>query len=239
MPSALIAAIVFLAALVQSLSGFGFALMVMPLVTMVIGLHTAAPLVALVGLTLNTVNFVRYRRAANIREVVRLTLASLLGVPAGVWALANVNEALILRLMGLILIAYTGYALLRPAASRLISPRWVYPAGFVAGFLGGAYNTPAPPVIVYGALRGWPKEEYRAVLHGLFCFNGVLVVVSHAVAQHMTGEVLTSFLYTVPPLLLGVLFASRMDSRLNRDRFRKLVTVMTLLLGFSLAIGVG
>jgi hypothetical protein len=46
-----IVAIVVVAAVLQSLTGFGFALIVMPLVTLVIDLQTAAPLVALAGLT--------------------------------------------------------------------------------------------------------------------------------------------------------------------------------------------
>jgi uncharacterized membrane protein YfcA len=236
-PTILIPAIVFFAALVQSLSGFGFALIVMPLAAIALGLQTAAPLVALVGLTLNTINVLRYRQDLNLREVARLGLACALGIPAGIWALVNVDEALILRLMGLVLMLYAGYSLLRPAARRPGSDRWAYPAGLAAGCLGAAYNTPGPPVVIYGALRGWPKGEFRAVLHGIFFLNGVLVVISHAVARRVTPEVLTAFVYAMPALLLGILLASRMDSRLNRERFRALVTVLILLLGLSMTFG--
>ena len=97
MTAILIPAIVFFAALVQSLSGFGFALIVMPLAVVAIGLKTAAPLVAMVSLALNTINMIRYRQALDMREVLRLTLASVLGIPVGVWALVNVSEDLILR----------------------------------------------------------------------------------------------------------------------------------------------
>ncbi|MFQ5856424.1 MAG: hypothetical protein ACE5LU_12350, partial [Anaerolineae bacterium] len=75
------------------------------------------------------------------------------------------------RLLGLILIAYACYTLAHPVTPRLSSRRWVYPVGFVAGCLGGAYNTPGPPVIVYGSLRQWPKQEFRAMLQAFFCLN--------------------------------------------------------------------
>jgi uncharacterized membrane protein YfcA len=239
MASLWIPLLVFLAAAVQSLSGFGFALMVMPLAAIALGLQTAAPLVALVALALNTINVLRYRQDLNLREMARLGLASALGVPAGIWALVSVDEALILRLMGLILVLYAGYTLARPAAPRRCSDRWAYPAGLAAGWLGAAYNTPGPPVVVYGALRQWPKGEFRAVLHGIFFLNGVLVVASHAVARRLTPQVLTSFVYAVPALLLGVLLASRVDRGLNRERFRTLVTVMILVLGSSMILGLG
>jgi uncharacterized protein len=230
--------VVFLAAMLQVLSGFGFALIVMPLATLLLDLHTAAPLVALISLTVYTINLIRYRQAINIREVLHLAMASALGVPVGIWVLANVDEILVNRLLGLILIAYGAYSLLRPLASRLPSRRWVYPAGFLAGCLGGAYNTPGPPVIVYGTLRQWPKDEFRAVLQAFFFVNGLLVVTSHLVAHHVTAQVLAFYLYAAPALVLGILLGSRLDAKVDRERFRLLVTAMILIVGLALLLGV-
>jgi len=233
-----LAVMVFFVALLQSLSGFGFALIVMPLTTLAIGLRTAAPLVALEGLTLYAVNLVRYRRAINVGEVLRLGVASAPGVLVGIWALSNVDEAIIKPLLGLLLIAYAVYALVHPTATRPCARRWVYPAGFVAGCLGGAYNTPGPPVIVYGSLRQWSKDEFRAVLQSLFFLNAVLIVALHCAAHHLTATVFTLYLYAVPALLLGILVSSRVDVKLNRDRFRVVVAVMILMLGLSLVLRV-
>ena len=71
----------------------------------------------------------------------------------------------------------------------MCSRRWAYPAGFIAGCLGGAYNTAGPPVIVYGSLRQWPKEEFRAVLQAFFFVNAVFTVASHTIARHLTTTV--------------------------------------------------
>ena len=244
MITTLVVTIVFFAAFVQTLSGFGFALIGMPLITIVMSLQRAAPLVALTGLTLCTINLIRYRRAVNIREVLRLAAASALGIPIGLWVLSNVDEGqlrwhAIQSLLGLILIAYALYGLVRPVTPRLRSRWWVYPAGFAAGCLSGAYNTPGPPVVVYGSLRQWPKDEFRAVLQTFFSFNAALIVSSHAVAHRLTTEVLTFYSYAAPALLLGILAGSRVDSRVNKDRFRTIVTVMILVLGLSLILGLG
>jgi uncharacterized membrane protein YfcA len=239
MAAVLVALLVFAAVFVQTLSGFGFALIVMPIITLLLGLGRAAPLVALLGLTVYSINLIRYRQAVNLKELIRLGVACALGVPIGIWALIHVDESIIKPAMGLVLILYAAYTLLGPEATRLASPRWVYPAGFAAGCLGGAYNTPGPPVIVYGSLRQWPKDEFRAVLQALFFVNGLLVVASHALARHMTADVLTFYLYSLPALLLGVLAGSWFDLRLNRERFRLLVTVLILILGLSLMLSLG
>ncbi len=235
----LIVTIVFLASLVQSLSGFGFAAIIMPLITMAVGLSTAAPLVALAGLTTYAINLLRYRQAINVGELLRLGAASALGVPVGIWLLTSVDETLVRLILGLTLIAYAIYALVQPATPRLLSQKWVYPTGFVAGCLGGAYNTPGPPAVVYGQLRQWPKDEFRAVLQALFFANGVMVVASHCIARHMTTEILALYAYAAPALVLGMWVGSRVDAQVDGSRFRTLVTVMILLLGLLLVSGLG
>ena len=78
-PFVLFAISVFTAAALQTLAGFGFAMIVMPLAVLVFGLEVAAPLVAVIALTLYVTNLARYRRALDFREVGRL------GVFAIVW----------------------------------------------------------------------------------------------------------------------------------------------------------
>jgi uncharacterized membrane protein YfcA len=239
MTAALIVAIVLFAAVVQGLAGFGFAVIIMPLITLLLGLQTAAPMVALTALTVYSINLIRFRRAIDLGVVLRLGVASAFGVPIGIWLLANVDEALVKRLLGLLLSIYAIYALARPTASWMPSRLWIYPTGFFAGCLGGAYNTPGPPAIVYGQLRRWPRDEFRAVLQALFFVNAALVVFSHSVAHHMTVQVLVYYLCALPALVVGILIAARVDHRVNRERFRTMVTVMILLLGLLLVSGMG
>lgn len=230
----LLASIIFFAAAVQTLSGFGFALIVMPLVTLMIGFQTAAPLVAMVAVIVTSINFARYRAAVNFGELIRLGIACALGIPIGVWSLAQVSEAMINLLLGVILIAYAVYSLVRPTLPVLRTRGWTYAAGFTAGCLGGAYNVPGPPVILYGRLRGWPKDEFRAVLQALFLLNSLLVTAAHFAAQHITAEIVSLFAFAVPGVLLGILTGSRIDIKLNDQRFRLFVNVLLLLLGISL-----
>ena len=239
MAAFLIVTIVFAAAFAQSLTGFGFALIMMPLVTVVLGVRTAAPVVALAALTVYSVNLVRYRRSINVPEVLRLGVASAAGVPVGIWVLANADEKVVMRILGLTLVVYASYSLLQPKGRRVLSRGWVYPAGFLAGCFGGAYNTPGPPVIVYGSMRQWPRDEFRAVLQSLFFLNGILVVASHALAEHVTKQVLVYYLYTVPALAVGILVGSTVDSNLDQKLFRRIVTAMILVLGLALVVGMG
>ncbi len=94
-------------------------------------------------------------------------------------------------------------------------------------------------MVVYGSLRQWPKDEYRAILQALFFINGVLIVSSHLVAGHMSRQVWMLYAWVAPALLLGLWTGARLDRYLGQERFRTLVTAMILALGVSLLLGLG
>lgn len=229
-------AIVFFAALLQTASGFGFALIVMPLLTLLLGVQAAAPLVALLGLALYGINLLRYRQGLLWQEVIRLGAAALVGVPIGVWLLSSLEERVVEAGLGLVLVLFGAYSLARPYGPQLDSSSWAYPAGFLAGCLGGAYNTPGPPVIVYGSLRQWPRDGFRSVLQALFLVSGVLVVIAHAVAGHLVAPIWNGFAVALPALLAGIVAGALLDQRLDPARFRRLVLAMMVVLGISLIL---
>ena len=236
MTEALLVGIVFLATVLQTTSGFGFALMAMPMVSLVVGVRAAAPLVAMAGFTLYAVNLVRYHRSLNRQELLRLAVPTAIGVPVGIWMLSNLPEQTIKTALGVVLIVYALYAVARPQARPVVSDLWAYPVGFVAGCLGGAFNTPGPPVVVYGDLKHWPRDEFRSLLQALFLGSSALVIAGHAAAGHITPTTWRSYALIVPFLLLGIVVGSAIDRRLNGDQFRRLVVAMILATGVLLIV---
>ena len=234
--TALIALIIFLAAFQQSLSGFGFALVAMPLLVQLVGIQVAAPLVAVLALTLNIINGIRWRKALDFNEIKRLGVWMALGVPLGIWGVFTLNETIIKVGLGALLVAYALFALLKPEKLPTISRRWAYPAGFFAGVLGGAYNTSGPPLILYGSLRNWSHQRFRAVLQTMFGFAASIVVIGHVIAGHYTTSVQKLAGYALPGLLLAVILGALLDKRIASDYLKKWITIATLILGISLFI---
>lgn len=232
--TALLVSIVFLAAFQQSMSGFGFALVAMPLVVQLLGIHVAAPLIAGLGLILTCINTVRWRKALDFGEIRRLGLWMLFGIPVGILGVAYLDEALLKTGLGVLLVGYALFALFRPEKLPVISRRWAYLAGLLAGMFGGAYNTPGPPLILYGNLRRWSHERFRAVLQSMFAFSSALVVAGHLMARHFTPEVLNWLWPTSIAVLAGVALGAVTDHYLSPQHVRTWITVVTLILGITL-----
>ena len=230
----LLIVIVFFAVFTQSLTGFGSGLIAMALLPELLGIQVAAPLVALLCGTLELVLLVRYRSAIKFKSVWRLIIASIVGVPLGIYAVARLDENIILAGLGIVLAGYALYALLNLKLPELKQNAWAYFAGFVGGILGGAYNTNGPPVIIYGSCRKWEPAEFKGNLQGFFIINSIMIIVSHAVSRHFTTQVWQDYLLILPVLALGVLVGVRMDRYLNPLVFRKIVLVLLFVMGLRL-----
>ena len=232
----LVMGVVFLALFTQSLSGFGLALVSMPLLVPLLGIQTAAPLVAIIALFGEIILLVYYREALNIGVLWRLAAASVIGIPLGVLVLRFAPERLILSLLGVIVAGYGLYALLNFRLPELIHPMWAYLAGFAAGLLGGAYNTSGPPVILYGHCRRWSRDSFKSNLQGFFALNSVVILLSHLLAGNYTADVWRLVPFGLGAAVIGILVGTRLDKRLNPDTFRKIVLILLLVLGLRLIL---
>jgi uncharacterized membrane protein YfcA len=227
-------AVIFFAVFTQSLAGFGSALVAMALLPALVGIHVAAPLVALMAGTIELLLLARYRNALNFQAVWRLALASIIGIPLGVLALRQLDERLILALLGVVIAGYALYGLLNFKLPRLSHHAWAYGFGFMAGMLGGAYNTSGPPAILFGNCRQWTPAEFRGNLAGFFLLNDAIVIATHAWGHNMTPVVLHSYLWALPAIGLGLLAGISLDRYLNPEIFRKVVLGLLVVMGVRL-----
>jgi hypothetical protein len=228
--------IIFVAVFIQSLTGFGSGLVSMSLLPDVLGIRTAVPLVAMMTATIELVLLIRYRASFRPGSVWRLVLASMTAIPFGVWALRNVNEHVLLPILGVIMAGYALYGLLNLKLPRLEHPGWAFLAGFLSGLLSGAYSVGGPPMIIYGNCRGWDSDEFKSNLQGLFLVNDAIALVNHGLVGNLTPIVLKSYLWVLPVIALGLLAGTRLDHILNPQRFRKLVLISLVVMGVRLIL---
>lgn len=231
------ALILFLGAFTQSMTGFGSALVAMSLLPSLLGLPIAAPVVAATGLALESMLTLRYRQSLRVDAIWRVLVASLVAAPIGVFLVRNVEERIALFVLGLLLVAYSLYALIGFRLPNLAHPAWAWVAGLLSGFLGGAYNTSGPPIVVYGHCRGWDAAQFKSNLSSFFVINSLFVTASHFVSGNFTYDVTRTILFCLPATVLGFLLGQSMDRWLDPERFRKIVLVLLILLGARLMIG--
>ena len=232
LPPHFLIALVFLAAgFTQGISGFGSALVAMPLLAMLMDVKTAVPLCVLNGLLITLFLTLQLRAHMDWRRILPLAAGCLPGIVTGVTLLKKADDLVIRVALGIMLIAYTLYCLFFPRPTRTIRPGWAYLAGFLTGTIGGAFSAGGPPTIIYTTLTGWSKDQIKATLSGFFLLTGIGVATAHTVTGITTSTVLSYFSASALPVLIGVFCGSACYNRFDRATYLRLIYLLLLLMG--------
>jgi uncharacterized protein len=146
----LVPSIIFLATLIRSAFGFGEALIAVSLLTLFIPVEVAAPLAVLVSITVAGIVVVQDWHMVHVGGAWRLVLATFFGVPLRLLLLTAAPERIVKAGLGVVIVSFSAYCLVRRHRFELKNDRLAWPFGFVAGVLGGAYGMNGPPLVIYG-----------------------------------------------------------------------------------------
>ncbi|MFZ5759699.1 MAG: sulfite exporter TauE/SafE family protein [Thermodesulfobacteriota bacterium] len=224
--------LIFLAAgFTQGVSGFGSALVAMPLLTLFLDIKIAVPLCMLNGLIITAYLSLQLRRHADWQKITPLLLGGLPGIVLGASFLKEADGDLIKLLLGLMIVGYALYNLLLTPAPRPIRPVWAYVAGFFTGVIGSAFSAGGPPVIIYTTLTGWSKDDIKATLSVFFFTTGVAAVVAHALSGLTTLTVLRYHALSAAFVLLGVWAGSLCYGRIKRESYLRIILSLLVVMG--------
>lgn len=226
----------FLAALSQTIAGFGAPLISMPFLIRWLGLEVATPLTTLIGLFTSVALLAYYRTHLNLRAVSRLILSALFGVPVGAFFLTRVDIEIVNILLAVVLIAYSLYSFFGPATPEIKGAYWEYAFGFIAGVMGGAFNISGPIVVMYAAFRHWRPEEFRSNVQGFFMVTNTMIMVSYWSKGALDQVYWRAFAWAFPGMLLAILFGIYVSKRIDTVRFRRLVIGLLFVSGIYLLI---
>jgi hypothetical protein len=228
----LIGVILFFASFVQGFSGFGFGLIVTPLLALFYPISFVVPFTALCGLVINVI--LVYELKPELKELkllLPLSIGVILGVPIGVYALSSSEETLIRLLLSLLLVGYAGYALMVREIKKELGSKSAVVAGWFSGWFGAALATGGPPIIIFVSLQPWEKRRAKSTLVTFLFFSTILIVMAHTVAGLTTAASVESFFYAIPVIATGTFVGSHIFGRTDHIYFRKAVLILLLFIG--------
>lgn len=227
-----------LGAFASGLAGFAFGLVAFGLWLHVLSPHVAGPLVIVASLFAQCLSLLHVRRAFRFDLLWPFLVGGLLGTPIGVWLLAYADPLLVRRSMGVFLVAYAAFFLLRPPLKAMHHGGRVADGGvgFIGGVLGGLAGLSGALPTAWCALRGWNKDVSRAVYQP---FNIAVQVAALSIllsAGLLTPQLGYYTLLCIPAMLLGVWLGVRLYLRIDEARFRQLILWLLLASGASLLV---
>jgi uncharacterized membrane protein YfcA len=238
--------IIFFAGLMSGLSGFGFSgiggawlLFLPPLL--------AIPLLQLLSMFNQTTSFLQilddmpHSWEEFWAGTGPVMVGGLVGVPAGIWVLIHVPAKQLSTLFGTLLILYSIYSLLKPAALKLngfgdrVSAAVV---GVLGGAAGGFTAFPGSAVVVWTGLRNLPKGQTRALVQPFIIMAQIyaLGILAWTHPSYFSHRYWLLFAITVPLALTGTFCGVAIYRRISDVNFRRVCFFLLAVSGASLLL---
>lgn len=234
----LVLLIAFVASLVRSTLGFGESLVAVPLLLFFLPTTTAVPLATLYSITVAIVVVIQDYSKIHFHSAKWLVLYAVLGIPLGLLILVYTDEHLIKIGLGLLIALYSLYALRKPLLEiKRKKPRMIlFLCGFLSGVLGGAYSLNGPPLVIYGNIRRWHPEKFRATLQAYFLPASLLGLTGYVIKDLVDHEVRTYFAWSLLGIVPAIFLGRYLNRKINPKLFVKYTYIGLFLVGFILVI---
>ncbi len=231
-------AVIFVATLIRSTLGFGEALIAVPLLALRTPVEVAAPLAVLVSIVVAGVVVAQDWRGVQFRAAAGLIVASLVGLPLGLILLARADDHLVRLLLGSVIVLFSIYSLAIGKSRSLANDHtgWLMACGFVSGILGGAYGMNGPPLVIYGALRRWSPQHFRATLQAYFLPVSLIGLAGYAALGLWTATVTRYFLWSLPGVAVATVAGRFINRRMHGDGFITVVYGALVVIGGVLVV---
>jgi uncharacterized membrane protein YfcA len=221
---------------VNGLTGFGTALTAMGLWLYAIPPTVAASLAIICSCISQVQTLHLIWRHIDWRRILTFVLPGVLGVPVGTYILPHIQPDLFRLGIGLFLCGYSSYVLVRRVhlnsdwGGRVADSA----IGFGGGVLGGIAGLSGVLPIIWTDVRGWVKEQRRAVVQGFNIAILWLAFVSHAASGLLTKQVLLAAAVALPGTIGGAWLGGYIYQRLQHHTYQRVVLVLLFISGLGL-----
>lgn len=219
--------------IVQGVTGFGGALVSGPLLA--IFLDPRLVVVVLLVTGVSNLAFIAYhtRRHVVAKRLLPLVMMAVLGIPIGSYLLMIVSSLAASVLIAMISITFSSLLLLGYSRRFNREVTAAYCFGFISGIFTATAGMGGPPIVIFLANQGWPKEVLRATVACLFLITGTLCLTSHLFTGVTTVKRLLVGGSLIPAGILGFYLGNALFPKISSALLIKLALLIILLSGLT------
>jgi uncharacterized membrane protein YfcA len=234
---AAVAVAFFCGGLVKGVVGIGLPLTSIALMTTVVDLRLAVPLLVVPILATNVMQAFRGGRfRALVGRYWPMLATAAVGVWAGTAALYRMELSYLLMTLGIVVAAYAAINL---SALRLSVPQNAAPAlspvvGFLSGVLAGTTGSIGVPVVIYYQALGMAKDVFVQAVGVQFLITGSILALFLVHEGGLNAATLPVSALAMLPAFLGMAAGQRIRNRVSEERFRTWLWVFMVVVGLNL-----
>lgn len=207
-------------AFVKSVTGMGYPVIAVPLITLVLGVEEAVVIVAAPNLAANTLLCLGARDGRGDTSDLRaFVLAGIAGAVVGTFALVSIPEEPLLGALVLTIVAFVVQYLRAPQLpiDPVTATRWAPVVGGAAGVMQGAVGVSGPVVATWYQAYRLPKQAYVFTVTLVFGLSGgtqlVVLLATGAFDAALAGASALAFVPVLAMIPVGTALRARLGGR--------------------------
>ncbi|CAN0460101.1 unnamed protein product, partial [Discosporangium mesarthrocarpum] len=231
--TAAIAAVAFFAGVMRGFSGFGSALMIVPVASAFLGPQIAVPVVTAVHVVTSIQLLPRALHDVEWARVAPLSLAGCVTIPIGVWVLATEDPEVIRKGISVLIIVFA-FMMMRGWRYTGRVNGWIMGAvGLFGGFITGAASVGGPPVVTFLMAGQFNAAQNRAAIILYFLFVQTIAMGMYWIGGLLVAQILGACLLIMPTLMTGMWIGQNLFAKASEAGFRRVALIFLMVIGIA------
>jgi uncharacterized membrane protein YfcA len=219
--------IICIAAVLQSISGFGFSLLAMPLLSIFVDIQDAVVIATLCGIFTNAVHLRKDFQLVERSIARRISLSALIGMPLGVVVLSVFSATHMRAIIGAVIVVLV-FLMMRNFILKTENTNVDIVLGAFSGLLATSVSTNGPPLVFLLQSKQLDPWRLRATLAYVFTISGCASFIVLMIAGKGSIEAFQYAMLSLPAMYLGTVVGRRARLRVTQEAFKRLMYVLLL-----------
>ena len=215
------------AAVLQSISGLGFSLLAMPLLSIFVDIQDAVVIATLCGIFTNAVHLRKDFQLVERSIARRISLSALIGMPLGVVVLSVFSATHMRAIIGAVIVVLV-FFMMRNFILKTENTNVDIVLGAFSGLLATSVSTNGPPLVFLLQSKQLDPWRLRATLAYVFTISGCASFIVLMIAGKGSIEASQYAMLSLPAMYLGTVVGRKARLRVTQEAFKRLMYVLLL-----------
>ncbi|WP_010423598.1 sulfite exporter TauE/SafE family protein [Anaerophaga thermohalophila] len=223
--------VILMSSLLKGMTGFGFALLAIPFLSLIYPVKVLVPAMTIFNLITSVILLLKIRERISWYYFIPMFVASLGGIPLGIYLLDYLDEEVLRIIIGVTLIFLSLKMLSGIPLARRFRDKPVFFAGFLSGILSGSVSLGGPPLVIAMSRKNYNKDLFRGIFAWFSVFSSFFALAGFYAKGMIPGDSLRLSLYYTPLLFLGSSLGNKLAALVNAEKFKRVIVVVNVFTG--------